>query len=183
MEGFLTHTSISFKTFTMEMTHYMELLATAQPWHLILFMAIPVILAETVAITELYILFTRDLESWVKKLNAAASIAVGVYFVGVFVYLMQMAVIPLTMTGAWRGPADVIAVGAYLLGVIPLAGMALVDMHILGRARDAMGKLALHATFVALFLVVAHVAMIFGMLNPTLLQGTKVAPSMESMVM
>lgn len=26
----------------------------------------------------------------------------------------------------------------------------------------------LHATFVAVFLVVAHVAMIFGMLNPTL---------------
>jgi hypothetical protein len=43
----------------------MELLATNQPWNLILFMAIPVILAETVAITELYILFTR-------KTNTAA---------------------------------------------------------------------------------------------------------------
>ena len=41
------------------MTHYMELLATNQPWHLILFMAVPVILAETVAITELFILLRR----------------------------------------------------------------------------------------------------------------------------
>ena len=41
----------------MNMTHYMELLAVNQPWNLILFMAIPVILAETVAITELFILF------------------------------------------------------------------------------------------------------------------------------
>ena len=36
----------------MPMTHYMELLATNQPWNLILFMAIPVVLAETVVITE-----------------------------------------------------------------------------------------------------------------------------------
>lgn len=165
------------------MTHYMELLATAQPWHLILFMAIPVILAETVAITELYILFTRDLGSWVKKLNAAASIFAGVYFAGVFLYLMKTAVIPLTMTGGWRGPADVIAVGSYLLGVIPLAGIALVDLHILGRGRDAMGKLALHATFVAMFLVVAHVAMIFGMLNPTLLQSAPATPMVAPMAM
>ena len=43
----------------MNMTHYMELLATNQPWHLILFMAVPVILAETVAITELFILLRR----------------------------------------------------------------------------------------------------------------------------
>ncbi|OGT18822.1 MAG: hypothetical protein A2V90_01750 [Gammaproteobacteria bacterium RBG_16_57_12] len=41
------------------MTHYMELLATNQPWNLIKFMVVPVVLAETVAITELYILFSR----------------------------------------------------------------------------------------------------------------------------
>lgn len=32
----------------MDMTHYMELLATNQPWHLLIFMAVPVILAETI---------------------------------------------------------------------------------------------------------------------------------------
>ena len=44
----------------MSMTHYMELLATNQPWNLILFMAIPVILAETVAITELFLLLSGN---------------------------------------------------------------------------------------------------------------------------
>lgn len=153
----------------MPMTHYMELLATAQPWNLILFMAIPVVLAETVAITELYILYTRNLSSWVKKLNSYASIAVGIYFLGVFVYLMKTAVFPITLAGAWRGPADVIAVSAYLAGVVPLLGMALVDMGLLGKRRDELGRLGLHATFVAVFLVVAHVAMIFGMLDPMVL--------------
>ena len=46
----------------MNMTHYMELLAVNQPWNLIIFMAIPIVLAETLAITELYLLFTRKFD-------------------------------------------------------------------------------------------------------------------------
>ena len=44
----------------MNMTHYMELLAVNQPWNLLIFMAVPVVLAETLAITEFYLLFTRN---------------------------------------------------------------------------------------------------------------------------
>ena len=65
----------------------------------------------------------------------------------------------------------VIAVGSYLAGIVPLLGMALLDLGLLGRGLDTEQKFKLHATFVALFLVVAHVAMIFGMLDPSLLQG------------
>ena len=36
----------------MNMTHYMELLSVNQPWNLLIFMGIPVVLAETLAITE-----------------------------------------------------------------------------------------------------------------------------------
>ncbi len=150
------------------MTHYMELLATNQPWNLILFMAIPVILAETIAITELAILFTRNLTGGLRKLNKIASIIVGLYFSGVFVYLFINAVIPLTMNGEWRGFADVVAVGFYLSGIVPLLGMALLDMGIIGRKRTELARLKLHATFIGIFLVVAHIAMIFGMLDPSL---------------
>ena len=151
------------------MTHYMELLATAQPWHLIIFMAIPVILAETIAVSELYILFTRKVHGTVVTLNTYASIFAGTYFAGVFAYLVTTAVVPLTTSGGWRGPADVIAVSFYLLGVVPLGGMALLELKLIGRHRSQEGRLMLHATFVAIFLVVAHVAMIFGMLNPEVL--------------
>ena len=61
----------------MEMTHYMELLASNQPWNLIIFMAIPVILAETIAVTELFILFGRNLNGTLRKINRIAGIAVG----------------------------------------------------------------------------------------------------------
>ncbi|MBC9784420.1 permease [Heliobacterium chlorum] len=156
----------------MSMTHYMELLAVNQPWNLILFMAIPVILAETVAISELFILFKRPGASALRMINKTASIIGGIYFMGVFIYLMNTAVIPLTTSGQWRGPADVIAVGFYLAGIIPLMGMALLDLNLIGKKRDEEAKLKLHATFVAIFLVVAHVAMIFGMLDPALLMTT-----------
>ena len=154
------------------MTHYMELLATNQPWNLIIFMAIPVILAETIAVTELVILFGRNLTGSLRKVNKAASIIVGLYFTGIFIYLLINAVIPLTVTGGWRGFADVVAVGFYLSGIVPLLGMALLDMGIIARKRDEVAKLKLHATFVGVFLVVAHIAMIFGMLNPKLFMMT-----------
>jgi hypothetical protein len=78
-------------------------------------------------------------------------------------------VIPLTAGGQWRGPADVIAVGFYLLGLVPLLGISLLEVGVIARTQNEEGKLKIHASFVALFLVVAHIAMIFGMLSPAVL--------------
>lgn len=147
----------------------MQLLADNQPWNLLMFMAIPVVLAETVAVTELYILFTRNFNGLAKKINSWAGAFVGVYFVGVFIYLLSTAVIPLTTGGGWRGFADIVAVGFYLLGVVPLGGLALLEFGLIKKNSSDEEKLKTHAMFVALFLVVAHIAMIFGMLNPTVL--------------
>ena len=151
------------------MTHYMELLATNQPWNLIIFMAIPVIFAEYIAVTELFILLGRGENKQLRNWNKIAGIIIGIYFTGVFFYLLFNAVIPLTANGGWRGIADVIAVGFYLLGIVPLGGLALMGLGVIGKTGDDQTQLKLHATLVAMFLVVAHVAMIFGMLNPTLL--------------
>jgi hypothetical protein len=96
----------------MNMTHYMELLATNQPWNLLIFMAIPIVLAETLAITELYLLSTRNYSGWVNALNRIAGITVGLYFIGVIVYLLKTAVIPITQEGEWRTVIDVVAVGS-----------------------------------------------------------------------
>jgi hypothetical protein len=152
------------------MTHYMGLLAANQPWNLLLFMAVPVALAETVAVTELALLFSRSSlpRPW-RLLNRYAGMVLGVYFLVVFGYLLANAAIPLTTGGGWRGPADVLAVGAYLAGVVPLAGIAALELGLLARGRDARTRLRVHATFVGVFLIVAHVAMIAGMLDPAVL--------------
>lgn len=163
----------------MNMTHYMELLASNQPWNLLLFMAVPVVLAETVAITELYILFSRQYAGPVRALNRAASIVGGLYFVGVFVYLAFSAVVPITRASEWRGPADIIAVAFYLSGIVPLLGLALLDLGVIARGAPDERRLKVHAIFVAIFLVVAHVAMIFGMLNPDVLGAAEAHESPE----
>lgn len=153
------------------MTHYMELLATNQPWNLIFFMAIPVILAETIAITELYLLFTRNTSGSIKKINRYSGIIAGVYFLGVFLYLLVNAVVPITQAGEWRGWMDVVAVYSYLLGVVPLGGIALLEMGLIAKNKDDNHKMKLHAIFVGIFLVVAHIAMIVGMLSPQMAGG------------
>ncbi len=153
----------------MNMTHYMELLAVNQPWNLIIFMAIPVILAETLAITELYLLFTRKFDGSIYYLNRFAGLAVGVYFVGIIIYIMTNAVVPITKAGEWRTVIDVIAVGTYLIAGLPLIWIALQEMGLVNKALDQLGKLKVHAICVALFLVFGHIAMIAGMLDPSIL--------------
>jgi len=153
----------------MNMTHYMELLAVNQPWNLIIFMAIPIVLAETLAITELYLLFTRKFDGAVYYLNRFAGIAVGVYFVGIIYYIVMNAIIPITKAGEWRTIIDVIAVGTYVIAGLPLIWIALQEFGLVNRALDQMGKLKIHAICVALFLVFGHIAMIAGMLDPGIL--------------
>jgi hypothetical protein len=92
----------------------------------------------------------------------------GPWFLAITVYLLKNAVVPLTAAGGWHGPADLIAVGFYLAGVIPLVGITLIELDIVGR-RGSRSRMKLHATLVGVFLVAAHVAMIAGMLDPTLL--------------
>lgn len=153
----------------MKMTHYMELLAVNQPWNLIIFMAIPVILAETLAITELYLLFTRKFGGAIYYLNRFAGIAVGIYFIGIIYYIITNAVIPITKAGEWRTMVDVIAVGAYVIAGLPLIWIALQELGLVNKALNQMEKLRIHAICVALFLVFGHIAMIAGMVDPGIL--------------
>lgn len=163
------------------MTHYMELLATNQPWNLIFFMAIPVILAESLVATEFFVIYRKQTAGALRAWNRGLGIAAGCYFLGVFCYLLITTVPKIS----WRGPFDVIAVGAYLSGVIPLTWIALQELGLVGRispsdeAMVARGKsldqrMRRHFVLLTVFLIVAHVAMIFGMLNPALLTGGKI---------
>ena len=153
----------------MNMTHYMELLATNQPWNLLIFMAIPIVLAETLAITELYLLSTRNYTGWVNNLNRMAGITVGLYFIGVIIYLLKTAVLPITQAGEWRTIIYVVAVGSYLIGGLPLIYIAFQELGWVNTKATDEAKRHAHAICVALFLIFGHIAMIAGMLDPSLL--------------
>lgn len=156
----------------------MELLASNQPWNLVVYMAIPVILAETIAICELYLLYTRNQTSWVKTLSRYSGIFAAIYMMGIFLNILFTAVLPLTTTMAWRGMADVVAVVGYLFSAIPLIIIGLIELGLVGRNKSAEEKLKIHAICVAVFLVLAHVAMIFGMIDPTIFGAASTMPVM-----
>ncbi|MBP2625459.1 MAG: hypothetical protein H6Q68_170 [Firmicutes bacterium] len=69
----------------------------------------------------------------------------------------------------WRGIADILAVESYLSGVIPLFGIALLEFGVIGKGKTDDEKMKLHFIILTVFLVVAHVAMVFGMVDPTIM--------------
>lgn len=145
------------------MTNYMELLMTNQPWNLLLFMVIPVGLAEFLVATEFYTLFQNSAEDSVwKKLNELLGRVTGIYFAGVFLYLATQVVPHIE----WRGWADMLAVGAYLSGVIPLFGITLLEFGVIKNGASVRERTHTHFLLLIGFLIVSHVAMIFGMADP-----------------
>lgn len=157
--------AVAAQAMNMNMTHYMELLATNQPWNLIIFMAIPVILAETLTATEFFVIFNRLYEGTLRQFNKVVGIALGFYFLGIFLYLTTT-VVPAIQ---WRGIIDITAVGFYLSGVIFLFGIALLELGLIAKDAEKEAKMKLHFLLLIGFLIVAHIAMIFGMLNPALI--------------
>ena len=150
----------------MNMTHYMELLATNQPWNLIIYMVIPVVLAEALVATEFFTVFLRGAKDTVwRKWNKWIGIVLGFYFLGIFLNLMTTVVPNIE----WRGTADILAVGSYLAGVIPLFSIALLELGVIGKGKSENKKMKMHFILLTVFLVVAHVAMVFGMVDPTIM--------------
>lgn len=165
----------------MSMTHYMSLLADNQPWNLIIFMAIPVICAETLTITEFFIIFNKVQSGGLRTLNKLVGIFDGFYFTGIFIYLLINAVIPLTTSGGWHTWVDVLAVGFYLSGVIFLLPIALMELGLIFRNKTSNEKTKIHFILIGGFLVVAHIAMIFGMVNPEIVGSMSDMSSMPNM--
>lgn len=155
----------------MNMTHYMSLLSNNQPWNLIIFMAIPVIAAETLTITEFFIIFNNIQRGWIRTLNKIVGIIDGFYFTVIFIYLFINVIIPLTANSGWHTWVDVVAVGFYLSGVVFLLPIALMELNIIFKNKSIKEKMKLHFILIGGFLVVAHVAMIFGMVNPEIINS------------
>ena len=143
------------------MTNYMELIMTNQPFNLIFFMAIPVILAESLVVTEFYILW-RDEDVFFQKISRKLGIIVGIYFAAVVIYL-SLNVLPAI---EWRGLLDKVAVMSYLIGVVPLMGITLLELGLVGKNLNKNSRRQVHFLLLTGFLIVSHIAMIFGMTEP-----------------
>jgi len=144
----------------------MELLSLNQPYNLILFMVIPVGLTELLVAMEFLTMYHMDSgkNAGFKAVGKFAGIVLGVYFTALVIYFMAK----IYPSIKWRGYADVIAVYSYLISVIPLLGIALLELNLIYKNASEKAKLKLHFCLLIFALIVAHVAMIFGMVDPTI---------------
>ena len=115
----------------MSSTHYMDLLMQNSPWNLILFMAIPVVLAETIAITELLIPLLSERAELTKKVNRVSGVLAGIAFIGIILYLVPAVILPLASNGEFRTWVDGVAIFSYLLAGIPMILLALLNLKLL----------------------------------------------------
>ena len=148
------------------MTHYMELLSLNQPYNLILYMVIPMGLAELLVAMEFFTMYHMDSgkNTGFKAVSKFVGIVLGVYFTALVIYFLAK----IYPTIKWRGYADVIAIYSYLIGVIPLLGIALLELNLIYKNASQKAKLKLHFCLLIFFLIVGHIAMIFGMVDPTI---------------
>ena len=148
------------------MTHYMELLSLNQPYNLILYMVIPMGLAELLVAMEFFTMYHMDSgkNTGFKAVSKFVGIVLGVYFTALVIYFLAK----IYPTIKWRGYADIIAIYSYLIDVIPLLGIALLELNLIYKNASEKAKLKLHFCLLIFFLIVGHVAMIFGMVDPTI---------------
>lgn len=149
----------------MVMTHYMELLSLHEPWFLILFMLVPMVLAETILASGAFSLLYKDSrsEKW-DSLSHVCGLILGVFFIVATVYIVTSYV----PTIQWRGPIDYISIWAYVLGVIPAVLILLQELGIIFKSLDATAKIKKHIVLMILFVLFTHLAMVFGMADPQL---------------
>ena len=147
-------------------THYMGLLMANQPWNLLLFMALP--------FAVIYLgLLPAALGLFPSRLGRAAVGFLAVYLTVASVYLVRWAVVPLTDGSGWRGPVDLIAVGGYVLTAVPILVLAALTF--------GGGSTKAQAWWAWVALVVAHVAMTFGMMAPFVLGWADPGHAMHGM--
>lgn len=149
----------------MVMTHYMELLSLHEPWFLILFMLVPMVLAETILAAGAFSLLYKDSrsEKW-DSLSHVCGLILGVFFIVATVYIVTSYV----PTIQWRGPIDYISIWAYVLGVIPAVLILLQELGIIFKGLDATAKIKKHIVLMILFVLFTHLSMVFGMADPQL---------------
>ena len=149
----------------MVMTHYMELLSLHSPWFLILFMLVPMVLAETILASGAFSLPYKDhrSEKW-DSLSHVCGIILGVFFIIATVYIVTSYV----PTIQWRGPIDMVSIWAYVLGVIPAVLILLQELGIIFKNQDSTSKIKNHIVLMILFVLFTHLAMVFGMADPKL---------------
>ncbi len=145
----------------MGMTHYMELMMGS--WYLlVLFMALPMFLAECYVVSEILLLLSPRESDGLKTFNRWSAYASAVVIAALAAY----AAMYFSRVTEWRTWVDVTAAVAYVAAGLPFLYVGLLEADLVGRTLTAVRKGHRAVATVVLYLILAHAAMVFGMFDP-----------------
>lgn len=152
----------------MLMTQYMSLLMANSPYNLILFMVVPMVIAETIAITEIVLLFSSKPLLKVHSLNSICTFISGIVMLVLGFLFIKWLVLPANEQNLWKGWIDYASALLFMAAVIPLVLMSLLQVNLIFRKANKRTKMAVKIVLLSIYLVTSHAAMVFGMLDPAL---------------
>lgn len=163
------------------MTNYMSLIMANQPWNLIIFLAIPILMIEAITIMEFFIVFKRQTSGTLVRINKVASIFIGFYFTGISIYLLNTLVIPLSQTGGWLTWVDVVAVGFYIITPVFLLPLALMELGLIFKQKTEEKRIKIRFGLISAAIVVfCLIAMPFGALKPSMFSNSTGSDKMNT---
>lgn len=152
----------------MLMTQYMSLLMANSPYNLIFFMVVPMVIAETIAITEIVLLFSSKPLLKVHSLNSICTFISGIVMLVLGFLFIKELVFPANEQNLWKGWIDYASALLFMAAVIPLVLMSLLQVNLIFRKANKRTKMAVKIVLLSIYLVTSHAAMVFGMLDPAL---------------
>lgn len=152
----------------MLMTQYMSLLMANSPYNLIFFMVVPMVIAETIAITEIVLLFSSKPLLKVHSLNSICTFISGIVMLVLGFLFIKELVLPANEQNLWKGWIDYASALLFMVAVVPLVLMSLLQVNLIFRKANKRTKLAVKIVLLSIYLVTSHAAMVFGMLDPAL---------------
>ena len=138
------------------------------PYNLIFFMVVPMVIAETIAITEIVLLFSSKPLLKVHSLNSICTFISGIVMLVLGFLFIKELVLPANEQNLWKGWIDYASALLFMVAVVPLVLMSFLQVNLIFRKANKRTKMAVKIVLLSIYLVTSHAAMVFGMLDPAL---------------
>lgn len=126
------------------------------------------VIAETIAITEIVLLFSSKPLLKVHSLNSICTFISGIVMLVLVFLFIKGLVLPANEQNLWKGWIDYASALLFMVAVIPLVLMSLLQVNLIFRKANKRAKMAVKIVLLSIYLVTSHAAMVFGMLDPAL---------------
>lgn len=150
------------------MTQYMHLLMGNAPYNLIYYMVIPMVIAETIAITEILKFYKEKDSRVVNSLNKLSSVLGGFAMLVLGTLYAVHVLTPAIKQHSFLGWVDSVSSYLFVASALPLILITLLELGRICRKSSEHKKHGVKIVFLSLYLVLSHGAMALGMLDPAI---------------